>query len=249
MKLSVCVEALYNGKDFANSMSEIKSLGIDAVEFWSWWDKDIDKMNRARKELDMHISTFCTKMISLVDPSVRPEYISGLKESIAVAKTLGCKCLISQVGNEREGVSREDQHKSLVARLKECAPILENEDITLVIEPLNTTVDHAGYYLWESDEGAEVVHEVNSPKVRMLFDIYHQQIMEGDVIRRSTKHIDSIGHIHAAGNPGRHELDIGELNYRAIFAALDEAGYKGYIGLEYFPLQEAKIGLLPWIQK
>jgi hydroxypyruvate isomerase len=248
MKISVCVEAVYNKKDFIASMREVKSLGIDAVEFWSWWDKDIDKINAARKELDLNIAAFCTKMVSLVDPSQRKTYISGLEETVPVAKKLGCKTIISQVGNELPSLSREAQHKSLVKGLKKCSHFLEAEGLTLVIEPLNIRVDHKGYYLWESDEAADIVSEVGSPNVLMLFDIYHQQIMEGDVIRRSIRHLNAIGHMHAAGNPGRNELDSGELNYMAIFDALQSSGYTGYVGLEYFPVREAKEGLLPWVE-
>ena len=113
----------------------------------------------------------------------------------------------------------------------------------LVIEPLNTYVDHAGYYLWSSDEAFQIVGEVNSPNIKVLFDIYHQQIMEGNIIPRIRKNINSIGHFHAAGSPGRHELDSGEINYPNIFEAIGEAGYTGYIGLEYFPLKDAVEGL------
>jgi len=243
MKFSVCIDAVYSGKDFVNSMREVKSLGYDAIEFWEWWSKDIDKIDAARKELSLEVAALCTKFVSLTDPSKRSEYLAGLKETISVAKKLGCKTIISQVGDELKGASREEQHNSLVDGLKNAATLLEGEDLTLVIEPLNLTVDHAGYYLWESDEAGEIIAKVGSPYILMLFDIYHQQIMEGDVTRRSIKHLKAIGHMHAAGTPGRHELDIGELNYHYIFSALKEAGYKGYVGFEYFPKREAKDGL------
>ncbi|MCL2462934.1 MAG: TIM barrel protein [Defluviitaleaceae bacterium] len=243
MKFSVCVEAVYNGRDFVSSMREIKSLGYDAFEFWGWWDKDIDRINAARQELDMRAAAFCTRFISLTEPSARQAYIEGLKESVQAAKKLGCDTLISQVGADLPGVPRHEQHKSVVDGLKACAPLLEAEGVTLVIEPLNLSVDHAGYYLWQSDEAAEIVGETASPRVKMLFDIYHQQISEGDVTRRIRKNLDLIGHMHAANTPGRHELDAGELNYRYIFEEIDAAGYDGYMGLEYFPVREPKNGL------
>jgi len=249
MKYSICIDAIYSGKDFIESMKEVKSLGYDAIEFWEWWSKDIDKIDLARKELGLHVAALCTKFVSLVDPSKRDEYIAGLKETLPVAKKLGCKTIISQVGDEVQGLSREEQHQSLVDGLKVAAPLLESEDLTLVIEPLNLTVDHAGYYLWQSDEAGDIIAKVGSPNVLMLFDIYHQQIMEGDVTNRSIKHLKAIGHMHAAGTPGRHELDIGELNYNYIFNAINEAGYTGYIGFEYFPKREAKDGLSVWIKE
>ena len=246
MKLSVCIDAVYNGWDPAEVMRELKTLGVGAVEFWSWWDKDVERIDILRREFDIKICAFCTKMVSLTDSSQRAVYLAGLKETILVAKKLGCGLVISQVGNEITDVPRETQHMSIVDGLKMCAPMLEGEGITLVFEPLNILVDHAGYYLWQSDEAAEIVSEVGSPNVRMLFDIYHQQVMEGDVIRRSIKLLGAIGHMHAAGNPGRRELDIGEINYSNVFTALETAGYAGYVGLEYFPERDPNNGLVPW---
>ena len=131
----------------------------------------------------------------------------------------------------------------MVEGLKACVPYLEESGITLVVEPLNTRVDHAGYYLSSSDEAAEIMKEVGSPYVKMLFDIYHQQIMEGDLIRRIKEYIPYIGHFHAAGNPGRHELYQSEVDYGKVFAAIQETGYEGCVGLEYFPLDDPEKGL------
>jgi hydroxypyruvate isomerase len=122
--------------------------------------------------------------------------------------------------------------------------LLEEAGITLLLEPLNGKVNHPGIYLESSDEGFEIIREVGSPNVKILFDIYHQQITEGDIIRRMTSNIDLIGHIHCAGNPGRHELDSGELDYGRIFKALESAAYKGYAGIEYFPAESPTEGLM-----
>jgi hydroxypyruvate isomerase len=141
------------------------------------------------------------------------------------------------------GVMRVVQHRSLAAGLRAAAPLLEESDITLVIEPLNGRVNHVGTFLESSDEGFELVEEAGSKNVKLLFDIYHQQITEGDIISRVTANISRIGHLHAAGCPGRHELFTGELDYRNIFRAIDEAGYSGLTGLEYFPEGDAEAGL------
>jgi len=247
MNISVCIDALYNGKDFIESMKEIKELGVKTFEFWCWWDKDnLDKINETKNQLGLEISAFCTKFVSLVDAAKREEYIDGLKESIEVAKLLGCKKLISQVGNDL-GISREEQKNSLIEGLKACVPILKKESITLVIEPLNTLLDHKGYYLYSSDEAFEIIDGVGSPYVKVLFDIYHQQIMEGHLIKRISDNIDKIGHFHAAGNPGRHELYFGEINYPEIFKAIDALDYKGDIGFEYFPLENQAKGIKAFV--
>ncbi len=224
-------------------MKSVKNAGISAVEFWAWWDKDLNSIKEAREETGLEISAFCTKMVSLVDETKRIEYKEGLKGSIQKAKFLGCGSLISQVGNEMAETSREKQHKSIVEGLKECVPILEDAGIMLLVEPLNTLVNHKGYYLYSSDEAFEIVDEVGSQNVKVLFDIYHQQIMEGNLISRITNNINKIGHFHAAGNPGRHELDTGEIYYENIFMEIEKTGFNGYMGLEYFPVDEPEKGL------
>ena len=242
MKVSICVDAVYRGKDFIESLKEISSIGGKAFEFWTWWDKDLKAIKAVKEELGLEVAAFCTKFVSLVDIGKREEYIIGLKESIEAAKFMGCKTLISQIGNDT-GARREEQRQNIIEGLKLCVPLLEEAGITLVLEPLNIYVDHVGYYLYSSQEGFDIVEAIGSNKVRLLFDLYHQQIMEGNLITNSTNNIDKIAHFHAAGNPGRHELCIGEINYPEVFKAIDAAGYEGYIGFEYFPVEEPAKGL------
>ncbi len=242
MKVSICVDALYFGKDIYKGLEEIKECGYDNFEIWCWWDKDIDRLIEVKKQLGMTLTACCTRFVSLVDPSQRDEYKKGLEASIKVAKKLECKKLISQVGNDT-GKSREEQHRALVEGLKECVQMLEENDITLVVEPLNTRVDHEGYYLWSSDEAFQIIDEVGSPNVKVLYDIYHQQIMEGDLLRRIIPNISKIGHFHAAGNPGRNELYYGELEYKRIFEEIGKTAFDGYIGYEYFTKDPVAEGL------
>ena len=248
MKLSVCIDAVMSGISPEEALLRLKRIGVEAFEFWGWWDKDMDALCRAVKSTGLVPAAMCTKMVSLTDPARREEYLLGLRESIAAAERIGCKTLISQTGNDT-GDRRELQHQSLVDGLRAAAPILEAAGVTLVVEPLNTYVDHPGYYLSSSAEGFTLVEEVDSPNVKLLYDIYHQQIMEGNIIDTVTKHIGKVGHFHAAGVPGRHELQDGELSYRAIFDAIDAVGYKGYIGLEYFPKRTPEEGILSWIPR
>lgn len=242
MKISISVDAVFFGKDFVKSMNEISEAGVKAFEFWGWWDKDLEAIRNTQEQLNLTPVACCTHFISLVDAAKRGDYLQGLRESIKAAKQLGCKTLISQVGNDL-GTSRYAQKQNLIEGLTECAPLLEEEDMLLVIEPLNTLVDHPGYYLTSSEEAFEIIEAVNCPKVKVLFDIYHQQIMEGNLIQRITENIDKIGHFHAAGNPGRHELYYGEINYPEVFRAIDKTDYQGYVGFEYFPLDEPIKGI------
>jgi hydroxypyruvate isomerase len=112
--------------------------------------------------------------------------------------------------------------------------------VTLVLEPLNIKVDHPGYYLQTAKEGFEMIDEVGSPALKMLFDIYHHQIMEGNVIADITKNIAKIAHFHVADVPGRHEPGSGEINYANVFRAIASSGYQGFVGLEYKPSRAAE---------
>ncbi|MEZ6135331.1 MAG: TIM barrel protein [Pirellulaceae bacterium] len=242
-KLSVCIDAVFEGCPLPQAVETVAKCGYEAFEFWRWWDKDLSQVLAARERWGVNIAACCTKFVSLVDPQLRQKYLAGLKESIGVAQSLGCPVLISQVGDALPGVSRHEQHKSLVDGLRESANLLDGSGVTLAIEPLNEIVDHAGYYLVRSDEAFEIVEEVGSSSVKVTFDIYHQQISEGHLIRNMEKHIDKIAHFHAAGNPGRHELTSGEINYEQVFAAIAQTSYDGYVGLEYWPIEPAVVGL------
>jgi hydroxypyruvate isomerase len=242
MRYSVCLPAVFKGMDPIEGMRRVKKLGFDAVEFWSWWDVDLDAVLRTRQELGMTITAFCTKFVSMTDKSKRQLYLDGLKESIEAAKKCGVKMLITQVGNDT-GKSWEQQTRNVLEGLKTAVPILEDAGITLLVEPLNIKVDHKGYFLSLSSDGFDLIRNVESPRVKLLYDIYHQQITEGNLIPTIVKNIGDIGHFHAAGHPGRHELDAGEINYPNVFRAIREAGYQGYVGLEYFPVREPEEGL------
>jgi hydroxypyruvate isomerase len=242
MKFSVCIESLFRGLDGVSALDQVKACGYTAFEFWGWQNKDMDGIAKKAASLGLTCAGFCTKNFFLNDPSRRGEFLEGLKESVAAAQKLGAKFLITQSG-EDTGARRDFQHRAIVESLKEADKILKGSGVALLLEPLNRKVDHKGTYLESSDEGIEILDEAGSENVKLLFDIYHQQISEGDVIRRACANINKIAHIHAAGNPGRNELDKGELDFNRVFKALENAGYKGYGGLEYFPVEDPAAGL------
>ena len=244
MEYSVCLPAVFGGISIPDAIRRVSALGFGAYEFWSWWDQDVDAILEAQEATGLRPRGLCTRFVSLTAPGERDAYIAGLRKSLQIAKRLRCPTLISQVGQAIAGVPREEQHRSIVEGLKMCAPMLEDAGVTLAVEPLNTLVDHRGYYLERSDEAFEIIREVGSPNVRVLFDIYHQQITEGNLIANLTKNIDMIAHVHIAGNPGRHEpLIDSEVHYPTVIGALRSCGYDGAVGLEYFPLRDPEEGL------
>ena len=177
----------------------------------------------------------CTTEFRLTDPKYRGLFLDGLERSAEAANILGVKRLITQVGQDTLD-DRKAQHESILEGLFAAASMLEKYKVTLMIEPLNTYVDHPGYYLTSSSEAFDIVRKVNSPYVKAVYDIYHQQIMEGNIIPSIINNLDCIAHLHGAGHPGRHEMQFGESDYKNIIKAVDSKGYKGALGLEYLPL-------------
>lgn len=253
MYFSPCINAIffenkYGKLDLVRRLEIVKETGYNSFEFWAWWDKDLDILTEAIAKLNLHVETFCTRFISLVDETKHEEYLIGLTDTISVAKKLGCSKLITQTGNALTNIPREKQYQNLVKGLKACVPVLEENKITLLVEPLNLLVDHPGYFLSRSDEAFALVKEVDSDYVKVLFDIYHQQITEGNIIRNITNNLAWIDHFHIADNPGRHEPGTGELNYHNILQAIKEAGYTGAVGLEYFPTKDPKQSLSDFLE-
>jgi hydroxypyruvate isomerase len=131
----------------------------------------------------------------------------------------------------------------MVETLNACKPILEEYGITLMLEPLNLQVNHPGVYLASSPEAFDICREVDSPYVKVIYDIYHQQITEGNILRNVKANLDLIAHMHSAGSDGRNELWLGENDYNYIFNEIDKMGYKGACGLEYRPTLPAEESL------
>ena len=242
MRLCVPIPCFFKDIDFAAAIRRVKALGYDAAETYNWKNLDFDAVRAACEETGVELLSMCTTEFRMTDPALRTAWLDGLKESCEAAKKLGVKRLITQVGPDT-GAPRAQQHASIVAALRDARPILEDSGVTIMIEPLNTYVNHPGYYLWSSVEGFEIIREVDHPLVKVVYDIYHQQVMEGNIIPNVTNNLDCIAHLHSAGHPGRHELQYGEIDYKVIFAAVDKAGYKGACGLEYSPLLEPEESL------
>lgn len=163
------------------------------------------------------------------------------RESVRNAVTFGAPSIIVFSGNRR-GMSDEEGLENCVTGLKKIMPIAEDKGILVCMELLNSKVDHADYMCDHTKWGVELVKRVASPHFKLLYDIYHMQIMEGNVIENITKYIRHIAHIHTGGVPGRHELDeTQELYYPAIMKAIVKTGYKGYVGQEFVPAEKDKL--------
>jgi len=231
MKYSLCIGA-YPGKDAVYHLEKIKEHGFHGLEYYGWWDLDLAKIAKEQERIGVGISGTCARYFNLVDASLREQYIDGIKQTIEACKILNVKSIITQTGNEMPGVPREVQRANMVETLKQVAPLCEQAGVVLEVEPLNGLVDHVGHFLQRSDESVDVIDQVDSPHVKLVFDVYHQQITEGNVIRNATNYIGRINHYHIADNPGRKQPGTGELNYVNILQAIRNTGFDGFVGLE-----------------
>jgi len=244
VKLSVCIEMLWNDQPYEERIRRVAALGFPAFEFWGWRQKDIPRIHAAMDTCGLPVSVFgLDPMGMLVRRDAQAMLVQAMRETIQVAKQLDCRTLIATTGNTLEDETYEITRRRVVRHLRALAPLAEDAGLTLCIEPLNTLVNHHGYWLTRMSEAVDIAEEVDSPAIKVLMDIYHQQIQEGNIISNLTNYAHHIGHFHTAGVPGRHELVGGELDYRAIFKAIGATDYAGYVGLEFSPTKPVEEAL------
>jgi len=244
-KLSVRVEAVFRDMNLEQMMAKVAAAGYQGFEFGNWRAQDPALITRLKNKLGLECACLVgnravnPKGMTLVDPADRQAFLAEIKASTEAAKRFESTRLVTLTGNELPGVPREAQHKSIVEGLKAAHDVVAPHGVTLIVEPLNTLVNHQGYYLNHTPEAFEIMREVGSPNVKILYDIYHVQIMDGNLIDSIRKNIGLIGHFHVGDVPGRHEPGTGEINYTNVFSAIREAGFRDFVAMEYGPAKDA----------
>ena len=175
-------------------------------------------------------------------PGREQEFRDGVDTALVFAKATGCRILHAMAGLWPQARDRAEAERVYIANLRLAADRLAGEGLTLVIEPINNR-DIPGYFLNTTTQAMSIIDRVGRPNLKLQLDLYHVQIMEGDLAHRIRALAGHYPHVQIAGNPGRHEPDVGEINYRFLFDLLDELGYAGWIGCEYRPKGETKAGL------
>lgn len=236
-KISCCIDMMFSGFDFYDRIGEVKKYGIDTIEFWKWTNKDVDKVKRLLDENKMKLSIFnidsTDEALSydlsrgILNSGRADEFLSALSESIPVYKKLNASAMIVLIG-ENAPYCEENVLKCLNA----AKPICEKENVTLIIEPLND-IDRQGYSMPYAKPVFKLLKKVNSPNIKMLYDIYHQNMMGDFSMEDIRENTELIGHFHVADAPGRHEPGTGNVDYIKILKEISELPYDGYIGLEY----------------
>ena len=236
---------LFTDRPLVERFGAAAAAGFKAVELQFPYDL---AASAARAEIDKHaltmlgVNTRATPEGGLAAvPGRERDFAALFAQALDYATTIGGRaihCMAGVVPPEQ----RPAAERVFVANLTRAADLAAEKNITLLIEPINPR-DRTDYFLTRAEQAADILGKVDRPNVRLQFDFYHAQIVGGDLITRFEKHLPFVGHVQIAGVPARGEPDEGEVNYRAIFAALDRLGYAGWVGCEYRPRGKTEDGL------
>ncbi len=243
MDFSICVEPLYQNKDFKNKCQELQSLGFSHIEFWSAEDKDWEWM---RDGLPVKVALFSGQREGTTYLSNdRVSYLQEIERNILRAKSVGVDTLMllmdplnntGGVDNPHNEISWDEKRQETITTLREVAKLGDQHNFNFVFEPLNTKLDHPGYSLASTSRGIEIIKGVDSPRVKLLFDAYHMGMMGENVYEQVAQNMMYIGHIHLANWPGRTGPDSrGEFDFKKFISILKDNNYQGFVGFEYFP--------------
>ena len=249
-KFAANISMMFTEHVFLDRFEAAARAGFAAVEFlfpYEWAAGDLADRLRANRLEQALFNTWPgdwetgQRGLAAV-PGREEEFERAVIQALDYADELGNSCIHAMSGLVPEGGDRNAHRATLVANLRRTAPIAAARGKTLIIEPINTR-DIPGYFLNYQAQARGIIEEVGADNVRLQFDLYHCQIMEGDLAVHMRDYIDIIAHMQIAGTPGRHEPDTGEVNYAFLFEEMDRLGYDGWVGCEYRPRGETVAGL------
>lgn len=237
-ELSANIEWLFTeaGTEWADRLSACRASGIREVEIWNWRDKDIPRLHEALRATEVRLRTMCVEpMGQLTDPATHPAFWGAVYDSRGVAEFLGCPYMVVTAGDSLSENSETDQVAAVVEALAGAADILSGGTVTLLLENLNSRVDHAGTFVDTTEKAVRILTEVDSSYVGLLYDAYHAFVMEENPATDLDGCIDLVRHVQIADAPGRAEPGTGNVAWRYFLDDLGSLGYHGLIGLEYQP--------------
>jgi hydroxypyruvate isomerase len=209
--------------------------GFDAVEFWRWEDADIPALAVAARDCDVDITLFATDWsIAVADPAERERFAASVDGAIRAASALGTRRIVVSLGPDLD-LPQDRLLDALTAPLRAVAPRAHDAGVTLLLEPVNTRVDHPGSALSSTADARELLSRVGHPALRLLFDVYHSAAQGEDVVQELHRSRDVIDYIQIADDPGRHEPGTGAVDWTQVAAAVHDIGYADRIGLELAP--------------
>ena len=252
MKLSACIENTYMFNEYpelTDRIGAVKKTGLDTVEFPMWADRDLDAIDRALKAAQVKLAALVVNpRCGLADASKVDFFVEAMTKTIAATKRLGARGVVAAGGPAAPGQEPGQAHAAAVKLLRAIAPVAEREGIQIWVENLNSRIDHKGFVLDSAMECLDIIEEVNSPAIRLLYDVYHACVM-GEAPRDILRRAHLIGHIQVADTNGRHEPGSGSIDWADFMAVLRQSGYKGDIGMEYRPTGDsaATVAQTRWV--
>jgi hydroxypyruvate isomerase len=241
MKLSACIEYLFAAEcpSFPDRIYASQREGLDAVEFHLWRDKPLEKIRAALDETGLTLSAIVVEpRCRLTDPGAHAGFLQALNETLATARQLGAQYVIPSVGPVLAGVPLPTQREAIVAALSRAVQLAGDAGVRLLLEPINSAVDHPGMYLTSTTEGLDIIEQVGAPNLRLLYDIYHSATMGETPESLFAGREQLLGYVQVADSPGRHEPGSGKIDWPRYLRLLDSLGYEGTMGLEYRPLHD-----------
>ena len=254
-KFAANLSMMFNEIDFLDRFDAAARAGFKGVEFLFPYDYPPEVIAERLERNRLTLALFNTvpgdwgagERGLAAQPGREAEFRAGVDKAVAYAKASGCKTLHTMAGLWPDGQDKAAGNRVYVENLRWAADRLAPEGLTAIIEPINTR-DIPGYFLNYSHQAIAIIDEVARPNLRLQLDLYHMQIMEGDLATKIRTLAGRYPHVQIAGNPGRHEPDVGEIHYPHLFDLFDEIGYRGWIGCEYRPRGETVAGL-GWAKK
>lgn len=236
-RFAVNIEMWWRDRPFLERLRLAASLGFPAVEFWPWQGKDLDAVAALMEELGIELAQFTAWGFEpgLNNPANHKDFVEAIRKGCQVAKQLRCTKMTVVGGNDQPGMTQAEMHEHIIQGLKLAAPIAEDQNVMLILEPMNIRVDHKGHCLYGSEPAVRICREVGSTHVKINWDLYHMQISEGDLCGHLAEGFDQLGYVQIADHPGRNEPGTGEIHYNRVLRQLHELGYRGYVGLELVP--------------
>ena len=241
--LSIMLWTVWTDLPFEQRLANVAEAGYTNVElvgeYAKWDDAAFDRANSARKGLGIRFDATAGLHNGVGNPEVRDAFLAEFKQALTPMQKLGCPAMIVLSGNVVPGLAREQQHQSCIEGLKRAVELIDGKQIDgqparLLLECIDPE-ENPHYFLQSAAEAIEIVRAVNHPQVQFLYDLFHEQIAEGNLIEKLEKNIDIIGLIHIADVPGRHEPGTGEINYTNIYRKLAELKYRHMVAMEFHP--------------
>jgi hydroxypyruvate isomerase len=237
-RFSVMIWTLKSRGSFEENLERVTQAGYRHVElvgeFFQWSDAERERVMAKMAGLRISVDATAGMKTGFATPGGGEAFLAEMKGLIVAAKGVGCGRLILLSGKKIAGVADEVQRSAAVETLKRAADVLEREGVDAVIEPIDR-LENPSIWMDGVEEGFEVARQVGSPRVKVLYDLYHEQRTKGNLIEKLKKNIDAVGLIHVADVPGRHEPGTGEIDYANVYRALKELNYRGTIAMEFYP--------------